>query len=225
MRDDCAAVWQALHDHPFIRGLADGSLPPDRFRFFIEQNLQYLPEYGRAMAIAVSKAADLSTMKLFADDLAGVLDVEIPENHELLRRTLELGARDLGGADGLAPANVAYTGFLVSTAAQGNPVEIMAAVLPCTWSYGAIAAGLVCAGQVHSHPVYAEWIRFYTVPPFTEAVERMKDDFERMTTGAGEAKLDRLSELFTASVRLERSFWDMAYGAEHWPDVRARYPL
>jgi thiaminase/transcriptional activator TenA len=225
MRDDCAAVWEALHDHPFIRGLADGSLPPDRFRFFIEQNLQYLPEYGRTMAIAVSKAADLTTMRLFADDLAGVLDVEIPENHELLRRTLELGARDLGGTEGLAPANVAYTGFLISTAAQGDPVEIMAAVLPCTWSYGAIAARLVSAGLVHRHPVYTEWIRFYTVPPYTDAVERMKADFERMAAGAGKEKLDRLSELFTASVRLERSFWDMAYGAEHWPDVRARYPL
>ena len=27
------------------------------------------------------------------------------------------------------------------------------------------------------------------------------------------------------SARLERGFWDMAYGLETWPDVRARHPL
>lgn len=224
LRADCAPLWQALHDHPFIRGLADGTLPPEKFRFFVEQNLQYLPEYARTMAIAVSKADDLETMRLFAADLAGVVDVEIPENHELLRRVLELGARDLGGSEGMAPANVAYTGFLVSTAAQGDPLEIMAAILPCTWSYGDIADALVSAGLVHDHPVYAEWIRFYTVPPYTDAVERMKADFERMASGVPEPRVRTLSGLFTTSVRLERGFWDMAFGVEHWPDVRTARP-
>ena len=43
---------------------------------------------------------------------------------------VELGAADTGGAEAMAPANVAYTGFLVATATQGSVLEIMAAILP-----------------------------------------------------------------------------------------------
>jgi thiaminase/transcriptional activator TenA len=221
LRADSARVWDDLHRHPFIRELAAGTLALEKFRFFVEQNLMYLPEYARAMALGAAKADGLDTMKLFAADVANVLDNEIPENHELLRRVNELGAEDRGGAVCMAPANVAYTGFLVSTAAQGGPLEIMAAIVPCTWSYGDIAEALVDEGQVHDHPVYAEWIRFYSEQPFTGVVEKMLADFEALAEGAGEAELLRLSELFTASVRLEWGFWQMAYTLEQWPDVRA----
>jgi thiaminase/transcriptional activator TenA len=220
-RADCARVWQGLHDHPFIRELAAGTLPREKFRFYVEQNLQYLPEYARAMAIGAARADDLDTTRLFADDLSNVLGSEIPENRELLRRVLELGAEDRGGAVCMAPATVAYTGFLVSTAATGGVLEVMAAIVPCTWSYGDIASSLAAEGVVHDHPVYAEWIRFFGEPADGEVVARMRADLEGAAAAAGEAELARLSAIFTTSTRLERAFWDMAYGLEHWPDVAA----
>lgn len=223
LRAACGRVWEGLHAHPFIRELAAGTLPPEKFRFYVEQNLQYLPEYARAMAIGASKADDLETMRIFAADATNVLEREIPENRELLRRVLDLGAADLGGSDGMAPANVAYTGFLVSVATQSGPVEIMAAIVPCTWSYGDIASALIAAGEVVDHPVYAEWVRFFGTPEYGEIVAKMRADFETLAAGLGERDAKRLSELFTTSTRLERGFWDMAYRLEHWPDVRARY--
>lgn len=219
LRADCASLWGELHRHPFVRGLAAGTLPPDSFRFYVEQNLQYLPEYARTIAIGASKAADLPTMRLFTHDLRNIVENEIPENEELRRRVIELGARDLGGADGMAPANVAYTGFLVSTAVQGGPLEIMAAILPCAWSYGEIGARL--APEVREHPVYAEWVRFFASAEYSALVAKMRADFELLAAEASEAAIARLSALFTASVRLERGFWDMAHGTAHWPDVAA----
>ena len=43
--------------------MAAGTLPIESFRFYVEQNLMYLLEYARAMAIAASKAGDEATMK------------------------------------------------------------------------------------------------------------------------------------------------------------------
>jgi thiaminase/transcriptional activator TenA len=223
LREESATAWDALHRHPFVREMAAGTLPPASFRFYVEQNLMYLVEYARTMAIAASKAEDLETMKLFADDVANILDSEIPENRELLRRVLELGAEDRGGSHGMAPANVAYTSFLVSTAARGSPLEVMAAIVPCTWSYGDIGSALLAEGLVHDHPVYAEWIRFFGEPGYEAVVARMRGDLERLAADADAATVERLSDLFRTSVRLERGFWDMAYGLEHWPDVRARW--
>jgi thiaminase/transcriptional activator TenA len=223
LREESATAWDALHRHPFVREMAAGTLPPASFRFYVEQNLMYLVEYARTMAIAASKAEDLETMKLFADDVANILDSEIPENRELLRRVLELGAEDRGGSRGMAPANVAYTSFLVSTAARGSPLEVMAAIVPCTWSYGDIGSALLAEGLVHDHPVYAEWVRFFGEPGYEAVVTRMRGDLERLAADADAATIERLSDLFRTSVRLERGFWDMAYGLEHWPDVRARW--
>jgi thiaminase (transcriptional activator TenA) len=222
LRADCGRLWDSLHGHPFIRELAEGTLAPERFRFYLEQNLQYLPEYARAMAIGASKADDLATMRIFAADFENVIDNEIPENEELLRRVIELGAADVGGSAGMAAANVAYTGFLVSAALQGGPLEIMAAILPCTWSYADIAGTL--ADEVADHPVYAEWIRFFGSPAYGEIVAKMQGDLETLAVDAEAPTVARLSHLFTTSTRLERAFWDMAYGLEQWPDVRLAEP-
>ena len=223
LRAGCERDWDRLHAHPFVRGLADATLPPDAFRFYLEQNLEYLPEYARAMALGASRADDLGTMRGFAADLANIVNLEIPENEELLRRAIELGARDCGGAAGMAPATLAYSNFLVATAAVGGPLEIMAAILPCTWSYGEIGSRLV--GEVVQHPVYAEWIRFFGSTDYARVVETMRRDYEERAAEADERARERLAFLFAASTRLECDFWDMAYRLEHWPDVRARYPL
>ena len=175
------------------------------------------------MALAASRADDVETMRIFFRDLANIVEREIPQNESLLRAIVDLGARDLGGADGLAPANVGYTGFLLATATQHGPLEVMAAILPCTWSYGEIAENLL--GDVEKHPVYAEWIRFFGSPDYGEVVSTMQADFERLAARAEDVPIEALSELFTLGARLEAAFWDMAYGLEHWPDVRARYPV
>lgn len=217
LRNDCAELWEKLHAHPFIQGLADGTLPPDSFRFYIEQNLQYLLEYARAMALAAGRAGDVETMRIFSADLTNIVEEEIPENRELLARVLELGARDLKGSEGMAPATVTYTGFLVNTAATSRPVEVMAAIVPCAWSYGEIASRR--RDQIVEHPVYAEWIRFFASPDYAGVVERMQADFEWLVA-SDDVPFERLSFLFTTAVRLERGFWDMAYAREHWPDLQ-----
>jgi len=218
-RADCAPVWASLHAHPFIRELAAGTLPPEKFRFYLEQNLMYLPEYAKAMAAGVAKAPDVETMRWFAEALANVVENEIPENRELLARVLAVGAEDRGGATEMAPANLAYTSFLVGTALQHGPLEVMAAIVPCTWSYGDIAAGLGVAG----HPVYAEWVRFFGSAEYAEIIGEMRARLDAMASGLGEDALSRLSYFFTTSTRLERGFWDMAYELEQWPDLREQF--
>lgn len=217
LRESCAGDWEALHSHPFVRGLADGTLQLDAFRFYLEQNLQYLPEYARAIAFGAARADDAETMRFFSAELANVVQSEIPENRTLLQRAIDLGAADLGGARGMAPATVAYTSFLVGTAAQGGPLDIMAAIVPCTWSYGEIGSRL--ADSVREHPLYADWVGFFGSDAYAEIVATMRGTFERLAADVDGAVEARLQWLFATAVRLESAFWDMAYGGEHWPDI------
>jgi thiaminase/transcriptional activator TenA len=216
LRDGCEPTWSELAGHPFVRGLADGSLPAERFRFYLEQNLYYLPQYARVMALGVAKARDERELRLFAAALHQVIAVEIPENRALLDRVCELGAEDRGGAAEPAPGALAYTSWLLSVAFAGGTPEILAAVLPCTWSYGDIARRL--APRAANHPIYADWIGFFASDDYGQVVERMRRDVDELIDGAGESQLAPLAEIFRSGVRLERGFWDMAFGVAGWPE-------
>lgn len=217
LRERCLPVWSALHEHPFIGELAAGTLPPEKFRFYLEQNLQYLPEYARTIAIGASRARDMAELRSFTAALDNIVRVEIPENEALLEEIVGLGAEDRGGAAAMAPRNVAYTGFLTAAAVRGGPLDVMTAIMPCAWSYGEIAAALPRAGA-DAHPVYGAWIGFFASDEYAALVTRMRAELDDLAEREG-AAVESLEPTFTMGARLELGFWEMAYTLEQWPDV------
>src|SRR5260370_8447119 len=141
LRDRCDRIWAGLHAHPFLGELARGTLPLDRFRFFIEQDLLFLPAFARCMAMGAAKSASDADLEFFTRQLDGIIRLEIPSNRRLLDQVVRLGAQDRGGSLGMAPANLAYTSFLLATAAAGGPLEITPALLPCSSIYVEMAPG------------------------------------------------------------------------------------
>lgn len=217
LRADCLPVWESLHAHPFLAELAAGTLPAEKFRFYLEQNLMYLPEYARAIALGAARSRDLEELRSFAAALDNIVATEIPENEARLEQVVALGAEDRGGALEMAPRNVAYTSFLIAAAFQGGPLEVMTAIMPCAWSYGEIAAALP-PGAGAEHPVYGTWIAFFASDAYAELVERMKSELDALARRDG-AGFAQLSETFRTGARLELGFWEMAYALEQWPDL------
>jgi thiaminase (transcriptional activator TenA) len=219
LRARCDRVWAGLHAHPFLGELARGTLPLDRFRFFIEQDLLFLPAFARCMAMGAAKSASDADLEFFTRQLDGVIRLEIPSNRRLLDQVVSLGAQDRGGARGMAPANVAYTSFLLATAAAGGPLEITTAILPCSWSYIEIAAEL--KDQIADHPVYSDWVAFYLQDEEAELVRNMRETFDEMTRdgAVSDEKREQLAGIFMMSSRLEGRFWEMAYTLDQWPDL------
>ena len=114
---------------------------------------------------------------------------------------------------------MAYTSFLLATAAAGGPLEITAAILPCSWSYIEIAAGL--KDEIGEHPVYADWVAFYLQEEEANLVLNMRETFDDMTRDGAvtDVKREQLAEIFTMSSRLEGMFWEMAYTLDQWSDL------
>jgi thiaminase (transcriptional activator TenA) len=216
LREDSLPVWEQLASHPFVAELAAGTLPPERFRFYLEQNLMYLPEYSRAIAIGAARSRDGEELRSFAAALENIVATEIPENEALLAQVVELGAEDRGGTLAMAPANLAYTSFLIAAAFRGGPLEVMTAIMPCAWSYGEIATELVDGAA--EHPVYANWLAFFAGADYAALVERMKGELDALARRDGAAAAD-LTETFRNGARLELGFWEMAYTLEQWPDL------
>jgi len=210
-------IWASLHAHPFIREVAAGTLPLEKFRFYLEQNLLYLPEYARVIALGAARSGDVEELARFSVALANIVDNEIPKDRELLAQVIALGAEQRGGALAVAPATLAYTGYLLTTAYSAGTLEIMTAIMPCAWSYGEIARRL--RAEVRPHPVYSSWVGFFDSDEYRQLIDDMRAQLDAMGAAADHRRRRGLRDIFDMSGRLEHGFWEMSYGMTQWPDV------
>lgn len=205
-------IWQAQHDHPFVAGIGDGTLDPEKFRFWIRQDYVFLIEYARLLALATARAPDLPTMTRFAGLLHETLHDEM-DLHRSYSAELGISVAQLE-AERLAPTTRGYTDFLLRTAAVGDFAELLAALLPCMWGFSEIGLALAERG-LPADEKYARWIQMYSSPEFTALVEWLRELTDRCPDS------NRLREVFLASSRYELAFWEMAWTLETWPEVTA----
>jgi len=218
LRAPNADVWADLLDNPFVAAMADGSLPLENFRYYIEQNLIYLPSYARVLGYGVARCTTDDDLERFAGKVRQIVDVEMPKNRQLRDQIIAHGAEDRGGSREASPACLAYTSYLLATAASGDVLDIMAVTLPCAWSYHAIAAQYP---NPTPHPVYSEWLAFFTSDNYRAYLDDLLAKLDRLADDIPHEDLDRLERHFRAGARLERGFWDMGHRMERWPDRAA----
>ncbi len=206
-------IWDAQHAHPFVRGIADGSLAEERFTRWVLQDYRYLKEFARIFAWAVAKADDLASMSWYAAVLNLTLNTEMDLHRQYAAR-FGLSPADLEAAP-MWPTTRAYTDFLVRTAADGDMADLVAALLPCAWGYVDIAQRLA-AGSAPRDQRYADWIAQYASDEFAQAAHWLRDEMNRLAQSAGAAKRAKLTELFVLSSRYEWQFWEMCWHGEAW---------
>ncbi len=211
LRQRADPIWQKIFSHPFVTGIGLGTLPLDKFRFYIRQDYVFLIDYSRLLALAVAKAPDLTSMGRFASLLDATLNREMAM-HRSFAAKLGIGEEELAQTQA-APVTYAYTRHLLGVAALGSFEDIVAALLPCQWSYCDIGQTLASRGKPRSSPFYAEWVDMYASEDFATLARWLRSllDF------ASEADEERLSHLFLTSSRYEYLFWEMADRMEEWP--------
>ena len=206
-------VWQAQHEHPFVRGIGDGSLDLERFRHWVRQDYRFLVEYCRLFGLAAARAPDLDTLVRFADLLQATARTEM-DLHRAYAAELGIAPADLE-REPMAPTTRAYTDFLVRVAATGDFAELAAALLPCMWGFSEIGQAL--ARRLPAEPRYAKWVRMYADPEFAALAGWCRELVDRLAAGAGDATCRRMEEAFLTSSRYEYQFWEMAWLLETWP--------
>jgi thiaminase/transcriptional activator TenA len=219
LREPHTEVWATLLSNRFVAEMADASLPPEKFRYYIEQNLQYLPEYAKVLGFGAARSATASELERFTHSLHQIVDVELGTNRKLRDAVIALGAEDMGGTVELSPTCLAYTSYLVATAATGNNLDIMAAILPCAWSYHEIAAQYP---DPEAHPVYADWLGFFASDEYASYLRGLLDELDDLAGDVDDRELPRLRRHFLTGVRFEQAFWEMAYTMQKWPDAEHR---
>jgi thiaminase/transcriptional activator TenA len=208
-----APVYDAVLRHPFLTGLTDGSLPRDRFRFYVVQDALYLREFARSLSLAAARAPEDDWIIMFNDHAAGALRVE-RSLHEGFFKDFGLGPAEVA-ATPMAPTNLAYTSYLLAVAHGGAYHEALAALLPCYWIYWEVGKRLEQAGS--PDPLYARWIATYASGEFGAVVRAVLGATDALAEGLGPAERAAMRRHVLVTARYEWMFWDMGWRLESWP--------
>ncbi|MDP8943423.1 MAG: thiaminase II [Actinomycetota bacterium] len=207
-------IWEAQHRHPFVRGIGDGSLDLERFRFWVRQDYRFLIEYARMLALGAARAPDLETMRRLADLAQATLGEEM-DLHRAYAGEFGISAAELE-AEPMAPTTRGYTDFLVRTAAHEDFADLVAALLPCMWGFSEIGRRLAAASRPADER-YARWIEMYASEEFAELAAWCRELTDRVGGELSAARRERLRGVFLTSSRYELAFWQMAWEGERWP--------
>ena len=107
-------IWRAIESHAFLRELHAGTLPMDRFTYFILQDYVYLLDFAQVLCQGAAKSPDLETLELFARHALGAVEVE-RSFHASFGKTLGLSRQQLDAVQ-KGPITQAYIGHLQAVA-------------------------------------------------------------------------------------------------------------
>jgi thiaminase/transcriptional activator TenA len=213
LRRAAAPIWQAIFRHPFIVEIGAGTLPREKFAFFISQDFLYLQDFARVLCLGGAKAPDRETMDLFARHAHNTVLVE-QAMHQVFARRLGLTQRALEGAP-LQPVTQAYTRHLLSVAHMEGLAELTGAILPCYWIYQEVGRRL--RRFPPKEPLYTQWVRAYAGKEFGALVQEQFRLIDRLGREATAAQRQRMTAHFVTSSRYEYLFWEQAYQLRGWP--------
>lgn len=215
LREKGSDIWDREKQHPFVTGIGDGSLPPDRFRYYMRQDYVFLIDFCRAISLAVVKAPDLEDMGWFARLLHETLNTEMAL-HVSFCEELGITEDELKNTKA-SPTTLAYTRHLIQTSFNGGVGEIAATILPCSWGYCEIGQTLHAKGVPTGQPLYQRWIEMYNSQEFADLADWLRSFIDRVASESSETELQRMEAAFLTSSRYEFMFWDAAYRMEQWP--------
>ena len=197
--------WDAYIHHPFVAGLANGSLPEASFRHYLDQDYLFLIQFARAYGLAAYKSSSLEDIRQAAQGLSAIIDLEM-DLHVEFSAAWGLSLADMEAMPA-AVETLAYTSFVLETGLSGDTLDLHVALAPCIIGYAEI--GLELMGTRADNP-FAAWIAMYASDDYQAAAEAERRHLDALfAVRAGEGRMDGLGKIFNQATRLEAAFWQM----------------
>ncbi|UCE83618.1 MAG: thiaminase II [Deltaproteobacteria bacterium] len=205
-------IYAKILEHPFVRGLTDGSLSEEAFLFYVIQDALYLRDFARGLAILGAKAPEDKWLMMFAEHARDTIQVE-RALHESFFKDWKLTEADVYTTP-MAPNNLLYTSYLLRVAYERPFYEGMGAFLPCYWIYGEVGKELEKKGSPRA--LFSRWIETYASDEFTAIVQQVLDVMDQIAHELTEGEKEMVRNHFITTSKLEYLFWDMGFHRQGW---------
>ena len=213
LKHACRNEWDAYIQHPFVRGLGDGALPRAAFEHYLKQDYLFLLHFARAYALAIYKSPTLADMRHAKGVLSALLDEEI-ELHKSYCGQWGIDAEAME-AEVEAPANMAYTRYVLATGSAGDVLDLYVALSPCVVGYAEVARWLLSQPTTTvKGNMYGSWIEMYSSAAYQDVANSAIEQLDSLGVRLGaEARIAALTDIFRDATRLEIEFWQMGLDA------------
>lgn len=198
-------LWQANQDlaqacleHPFVQGIANGTLERQKFAYYVGQDTFFLEAFARAYSIVAAKSPDWEGFSVFHNLAGGVL--EELRLHDAYAAVWGVNLRSVEPG----PVTRRYTDFLLATAWSSDVGLTSAAMSPCMRLYAFLGQQLA-QGGVLDHQ-YAKWICTYSSPEFGQLVQQLESVVERYTSAT-----PQVYSIYRYAMLCERDFFQAAW--------------
>ncbi len=171
-------VRSAIDELAFVRALEDGTLSPEAFRWYLEQDALYLRDFARVLADLSRTAPTADEQTFWAGGAHAALTTEL----QLHTAWLAGGRTEDAAPVRPSRTTTAYLDHLLATAARADHGTLVAAVLPCYWLYADLGNRLQHLAT-EDHP-YRDWLLTYGDPVFAQAAGRAVEIATRHAVGA-----------------------------------------
>jgi thiaminase/transcriptional activator TenA len=202
-------IYQKIIEMPFIQELMDGTLPLEKFQFYIAQDAHYLEHFGRSLALIAARIPEVKDTLAFIRFAEGAIVVE-NALHESYFKDFNLADKGV-----MQPSCHHYAHFLKSTAITENVAVAVAAVLPCFWIYQEVGAYIYQRQRASANP-YQKWIDTYAGEEFGQLVQQAITICDAIAASCTESQQLSMTTAFITSSHLEFHFWDSAYHFRKW---------
>jgi|SRR5215211_83071 thiaminase/transcriptional activator TenA len=201
------AVWEAMAAHPFVLGLARGTLPDSALQAWVQQDRIFVVEERRV--VAALRVHGLSSR---LDDLLADLDRGLVEEAEAFTRT----AAEHGFAAEVEPWPVClgYTSYLRCAAHEGA-LEGLTALYAAERAY--LDTWTAVAERSPADSAYHAWIQNWSGETFRAFVADLGRDLDELAGTPPPVLAHRLGVLFARAARFELAFWEMCWSGQAWP--------
>jgi thiaminase len=200
-------VWTAMAAHPFVLGLADGTLPDAALRAWVQQDRIFVLEERRVVAALRAHGPPGGLDRL----LAG-LDGGLVAEADAFARTA--AARGFPPDAEPWPVCLGYTSYLLCRAYDGI-LEGLTGLYAAERAY--LDTWTAVAARSPAGSPYRDWIENWTGEAFRAFVADLGGELDELVGSPSPAVAERLGSVFTGAVRFELAFWEMCWRAQAWP--------
>ncbi|KEI70113.1 thiaminase II [Endozoicomonas elysicola] len=208
MKAACQEDWNDYCHHPFVQGIADGSLPLASFRHYLQQDYLFLIHFARAYSLAVYKSDNLEDMRSASESVSGILGEMTL--HLAYCQEWGLTEKDVVSLPE-ARANMAYTRYVLERGMAGDILDLYTALSPCAVGYAEIGYRLKHDPDTlkEGNPYWA-WIETYGGEEYLEGARKQIERLDHLAKSRyNAARMDSLCQTFREATRLEIGFWQM----------------
>lgn len=203
-------IWDQFYQHPFVKGIEDGTLEKKKFIHYLIQDTLYLIDYGKAFAVGAAKAPDLKTMQFLAEYADNMVNSDSDVNKRYLKR-FGIPLEEVYRTE-LSLDNLSYVSYMLRIAYEGGAAEVLAAVMPCAVSYEDIAKRMIAENPACADdPVYGDFITNYAREAFHDNIQKMIEFVNELSKDYTKEQRKRLVDIFVNCSRYEMKFWDLSW--------------